>query len=528
MKFTENNIFKYKFRGSIILIAAFFIGILLRVGSLSNRPMHVDEAVHASKFGELLENNYYRYDPVEYHGPALNYLTLIPAALSGVKNIGAITESTLRIIPALSGILLLFFFLFLKKELGNNFLLIILLLLSFSSILVFYSRYYIQESLLVSFTFCFIISLFKFLTGRKNVWLILSGFFAGLAFASKETSLLAFGSVFLTFVLLHFLSQKSFAGKIFGIKTILLFIIPFGLVSVLLFTSFFTNARGIFDSLKAVSNYFYKAGNFPEHIYPWHYYFSLIIFKEIDSFTFTEIFILLFSLAGIFFAIKYWNNEEPKNSFIKIILVFTILETVIYSLIPYKTPWTMMTFWTGILIMAAYGINETISHSKKYFRHLFIFIAAVGVVHQELQAYQISFKYQYHPQNPFVYSQATPDVEIIGNRIREITSAAAEKDKTFICVIAGKDDYWPLPWYLRSFKNTGWFDSVPDDVYKYPVIIAKPDLEDKIVDKLFSGPKPGEVNLYIPLFDKYMEIRPGVEIRGYVRKDLYDQYLQGR
>ena len=43
--------------------------------------MHADEAVHADKFGTLLEEGHYAYDSSEYHGPTLYYLTLPSAWL---------------------------------------------------------------------------------------------------------------------------------------------------------------------------------------------------------------------------------------------------------------------------------------------------------------------------------------------------------------------------------------------------------------------------------------------------------------
>ena len=51
------------------------------------RPMHTDEAVHADKFRKaFLEHGGYKYDPHEYHGPTLNYFTLIPARLSSAHS----------------------------------------------------------------------------------------------------------------------------------------------------------------------------------------------------------------------------------------------------------------------------------------------------------------------------------------------------------------------------------------------------------------------------------------------------------
>ena len=36
--------------------------------------------------------------------------------------------------------------------------------------------------------------------------------------------------------------------------------------------------------------------------------------------------------------------------------------------------------------------------------------------------------------------------------------------------------------------------------------------------------QPGQRHMYMPLFDRDMELRPSVEIRGYLRKDLWDRY----
>jgi len=83
----------------IVLIAA-----ALRLPRLSMRPMHTDEAIHAVKIGTLLEKGEYTYDSNEYHGPTLNYFTLIPAWLKGQKTFKTIDETTMRLVPVFFGI----------------------------------------------------------------------------------------------------------------------------------------------------------------------------------------------------------------------------------------------------------------------------------------------------------------------------------------------------------------------------------------------------------------------------------------
>ena len=86
--------------------AVLILAIALRISRLDIRPMHGDEAVHAYRFGQLLEANNYRYDPNEFHGPTLNYFTLVPALLSGQHTYASLTEITLRIVPVFFGLIL--------------------------------------------------------------------------------------------------------------------------------------------------------------------------------------------------------------------------------------------------------------------------------------------------------------------------------------------------------------------------------------------------------------------------------------
>jgi hypothetical protein len=81
---------------------------------------------------------------------------------------------------------------------------------------------------------------------------------------------------------------------------------------------------------------------------------------------------------------------------------------------------------------------------------------------------------------------------------------------------------------LRSFDNVGWWSSVDDNVPAAPIIIASPSVEPAIMRKLYELPPPGQRNLYVPLFDSPVRLRPGIELRGYVIKDLWDAYHQQR
>ena len=171
--------------------------------------MHTDEAVNALKYKSLLEEGNYKYNPVEYHGPSLYYLTLIPSLLRSEQNISDTDEFTLRSVTGAAGILLLFFIFLVRKETGYKFVLFATLLTIFSPIVTYYSRYYIHETLLVSYTFCGLISLYLYLSRHKLHWIILAGFFLGLAFATKETFIISSFAMVLSAILIRFLNGKE-------------------------------------------------------------------------------------------------------------------------------------------------------------------------------------------------------------------------------------------------------------------------------------------------------------------------------
>jgi predicted membrane-bound mannosyltransferase len=92
----------------IVLGAAAF-----RLAGLCLRPMHHDEANQALKFGALLESGDYRYDKADHHGPSLYYLSLPFARALGANTLAALSEKTLRLVPAcfaIGAILLLLLF----------------------------------------------------------------------------------------------------------------------------------------------------------------------------------------------------------------------------------------------------------------------------------------------------------------------------------------------------------------------------------------------------------------------------------
>jgi hypothetical protein len=140
-----------------------------------------------------------------------------------------------------------------------------------------------------------------------------------------------------------------------------------------------------------------------------------------------------------------------------------------------------------------------------------------------LQARLSCFSSNVDYSNPYVYAHPTKNVIKIAERIEQISKADPAGDKITILVVCPTGDYWPLPWYLRDFKNVGWFSDANEIKAPAPVVIASPQLESAIVTKLYNLSPPGRKNLYVSLFDAPVYLRPDVELLGFITKDLLDE-----
>ncbi|MDP2884981.1 MAG: TIGR03663 family protein [Ignavibacteria bacterium] len=509
-----------------IVVVALIAGVLLRLLSLDLRPMHTDEAVHAVKFGELLEHGTYHYDKKEYHGPTLNYLTLIPAWLSSKNNLTEVTETTLRIVPALCGFSVILL-LFLIKGLGRQATAWAALLTACSPVTVFYSRYYIQEMLLVCFTFGFIVSLYRLLLSGKSIWAALAGVQAGLMYATKETWLISAGCMglsLLVVILLH--RQKGERQYSLSLKNLGVVILAASLTAILFFSSFTTNWNGVVDSLLAYQTYFQRAGESGRHGHPWYYFLKLLTWSRgSEGPVWTEIAILVFGLVGIWSALKdKTETDRSARDFKRFVGLYGLFMFIVSSAIPYKTPWLIVGAWQAFIVMAACAVVAFLEwFREQQWRHVGFAIVLLIIGHLAWQASLSNFKYCDDPGNPYVYAHPTKDVQHVAAMVENAARHSGQGSSMPVLVVYPGDDYWPLPWYLRSLKHVGWWGNVEKDFSPTRVILASPEVENALLRKLYEEQSPGHRILYVPLFADPVILRPGKEIRGYITFDLWEK-----
>jgi hypothetical protein len=144
------------------------------------------------------------------------------------------------------------------------------------------------------------------------------------------------------------------------------------------------------------------------------------------------------------------------------------------------------------------------------------------------QAYQGSYRFCADSRNPYVYAHPTPEVFTIVQRVEDMARVHEDGKQMHIQVICPEDDYWPLPWYLRSFSNVEWWNKVANDAPSAPLIIASDNVQEALTNKLYALTPLQERQMYLFLFDEpyYVWLRPKVKLMGFVRKDLWDRCQQ--
>jgi len=528
------------FRTVAVFLCLIAVAALLRFPHLAERPMHCDEAVNADKFGILLEQGRYQYSIQDFHGPTLYYLSLIPAKIQTARHYVDVTEVTLRVVPAALGVLLVGAHIFLVPYFGLWAAAAAGLLTAVSPAMVYYSRYYIHEIPLVLLSFCALLSLFQYCRRRRAVWAAITGAFVGLMYATKETVILQAGCVLLAGVAtlwadrwdrlinLRPITKSARPRTPAPARHLILVAAAALLVAAVLMSSFLGHPRGILDSFAAYRTYFARGSGINTfHVHPWNYYLGLLLyFHSPGRPVWSEAMIAALALCGLGAAFSRRPVAGVTPLALRFIAFYTVFMIAVYSLIPYKAPWNLLGFWHGAILLAGVGVVWLAGRCRaRGTRIVLAGLAAAGVAHLGWLAWESATRYGADPANPWVYAHTGTDVYRIAQRMEELAAVYPGGYALPVEVIS-RENLWPLPWYLRRFSAVEWWNGVSATAANAPVILATPDMEPALVRKLYDLPPPGQREMYMNLFDRYTELRPRVEIRGYLAKPLWDDWRQ--
>ncbi|HPW17042.1 MAG TPA: TIGR03663 family protein [Candidatus Aminicenantes bacterium] len=459
-----------------LFIAALAGALAFRFVRADIRPMHHDEANQAVKIGDLLERGEYRFDPQDHHGPTLCYLTLPAARAAGARTLADLDETTLRAVPALFGAGLLLLFLLFEGGISREAALAAAALAAVSPALSYYSRFYIQETLLVFFLAALLGTGWRYARTRKAGWALAAGVSAGLMLATKETSLVLLAGLAAAFAVVAGLEAlPSRRGRVVAAGDawvwrdrrvgmpaafhVALFVIAAAAAAALFYSSFLRHPEGLVDAFRAAGASIVRGARPDVHAHPWPWYFELLAwFRAGRGPVWSEGFLLFLALAGAVSALVPDAGRKDSPRLLRFVLLFTIVTAAAYSLVPYKTPWNVLPFYFGLVLLAGSGAAALVRLARpRTLRTAVTLLLASGFAFQAFQAWRANFRAAADPSNPYVYAQTVPDFLRLVAAVERAAADSPAGKGIFIQVVAPPDETWPLPWYLRAYERVGYW-----------------------------------------------------------------------
>lgn len=522
---------------AIIFILAVIVAVWLRFDQIGVKPFHHDEGVNSHFLLNLANSGDYKYNPDNYHGPTLYYFALLTLRVFGSNDLA------LRFTPALFGVMTVLMVWLLRNHLGRIGTPVAAFLLALSPGLVYFSRDFIHEMSFGCFSLGIVVSAWRYAESKNFVWLALLATSAGLLFATKETAIITAGVLVIaalcaeawevtrrlvrrrevTFAALAREFRRDCLDVAPSLDHALAAIMIFGFINIFFYSSFFMNWQGVPDAIKSVALWAKRSGS--EHEKDFLYYIGILFKLELP--------LLAGSLlAGIFIL-------RRGTRFWLFVAAWTLGITLAYSIIGYKTPWLMVSFLIPMALLSGHAAQRIYSAAPLVSLRLLWAAALVATLifnvrlartvnfdkfddNGNVSGYlsgvgrNLSLRPYVDGLYGYVYAQTDRDVLRFAEAIKRETSKLPTGDDTPIYVAS--PEYWPLPWYLRDYKNNVDFSGrLPEGASGQPQI-SQPIIIANVNQQAILAGMPGWRAL-----PQAFRLRPGVELVIYVRDNREGQ-----
>lgn len=522
---------------AVIIVA---VGAALRLCWLALVPFHHDEGVNGWFVVRMYKNWHdYKYDPANYHGPSLYYFTWPLTKIFGLH------PEVLRVVPAIFGIGVLVLLIVLGRRLGGASGLYAAALVAVSPGMVYISRYFIHEMMVVFFTLGIVVA-----AELYNERPTLLRFYAAIVsaaffFTTKETflpSIITLGTAFwLTIWVMRWTRLQAAARDTGGRRRsarrraavresagktradadivvretdsgaddsvmphqrwdiVLWGAVIFEAIGVVLYTSLFQNRPGFFDAFRSLT--FWSSTGVSAHEHPKTQFLSWM-FEEEGA-------ILFLGLAGIAYALF-----KRKNALSVFCAFWSLGMFSMYSLIPYKTPWLGVNIILPFAIMAGFLIEELCQTVGVVAGMVLLFVSLqLGLI----QCFSLNFKHYDDDRYAYVYAHTVRSMRDMLAAVDQQAGHFKGKD-TKIAIVA--ENYWPLPWELRDYSQAAFFGRMAD-LSDYAMVVAESKQAQDIVGIQFmtNAATLSQRGAKAPPFTLVgtYTLRPGVDLQLYVR-----------
>lgn len=427
----------------ILLIAAYF-----RLSDLAIKPPHFDEGINGHFVLTLWRDGFYTYDPSNFHGPLYFYLLHLAEVIFGRG------VESFRIMNAFLAIGLVAFLFQFRRFVGGA-AVWAAAMVAVSPAFTFYGRYAIHETLFILGQVAFVYGRLLWMQrpSRDSIYCMTAGLVVLLA--TKETFFIFVGTWFIAeFVVywserLHAWIQRhsespeqpapwSRLGELSTLEMQGLVRAAWVATSLAvfttlaLFTGFFENPKGAGDFVRAF-DFWSKTGNDGNgHGKEMAYWIKTMWRYE---------WLLCMGLAvGALAALPFrWGNRAQR-----VLLLTGFGSFLAYSIIHYKTPWLLLSFWSLFFFMIP-------RLRRGLWKPVIALLLLVSLVHDARQAWDLNFHKFADSSEPYVYVQTTSDYSKVMDVLKRKIKEAPDTKNAVILIMV--QDPWPLPYDVALFPN---------------------------------------------------------------------------
>jgi uncharacterized protein (TIGR03663 family) len=446
-------------------IGILILAAVLRLIYLDVKPPHFDEGVNGWFVDQMTEHGYYHYDPSNYHGPLHFYLLFFSQTLFG-RNLWA-----LRLPAVLASLLAIWMVLKYREFFGRKAAFIAGLAMAISPAFVFYGRYSIHEGWQVLFSAGLLWGIIGLWTKGERRFLNAVVISTAGMILTKETYILHIGCAALAGGVLWLLHQmlpsqpatpwakQSWKG------TDLAWVSGWSLFAIVFFYSGnfmdFPGLSGLYETFAAWFQTGVKAGGHEK---------DMTLFG-VDSLNYYWLYLMARyewpGLLGVAACLRY---VFPSRAPVRYLEIYACGVVAAYSIIPYKTPWCIISMlWPFYLVLGALA-EELMSRMPRAASWVVALLLAIPFAASFRSSLELNFKRFDDDSEPYVYVQTYRE----SKELTDPLLGLAAKDPAYYGLEGHLylGSYYPLPWMLGEFTSLSYYqsDGSPKDFADFIVI----------------------------------------------------------
>ncbi len=462
--------------------------------------------MQAYQLWELMETGHYKYDPEDKHGPILYYFSSVLNKAVGI-DASELTHTQVRLLPILASIGLMILVLVGDRTIRGTSL-IAAALFALSPFPVIYSAYYVQEILFTLIGFLLLYSANDYWKLPNPMNAARLGIWVGLFFATKETAIIHVVAIGLAVVVIqdNAFEIKAWSDRL-HLKQILFTLGSTAFIWVFFYSAAFSDFSGIVDSFKTFAIYAERSQG-AGHEKPFYYYLSIFWPHMGEGIRWGEVPFLTLTAIGFFLLVR--NSREPVRH-VRLSVLYGFACFVLYSIIPYKTPWLMLTSYVSFCLAAGFTLVTLFNRWTQAWARIAVVAVTLFVLRDQYQSTRLVERYAADSRNPYLYQHTSPQFKKLIERIGDLE--ALNPSSELAIAVGGSDNAWPLPWYLRNNGTIGYWQD-PTDAPALDIVIAP------------IGTLPQTLNeTHIA---EYHGLRENVVLECWIEKQLWDTFMETR